>query len=138
MIDWGLPKNSDKPNPPNMPLNPSVKTRHLAVTSWLPHVAGDNMPDLEQSMVQLTHLELSPTIESSGRAMIPPTIVTIRSYLPTHTSYNQEVRSVVDKWEVRDRHQNIHSAFEQLSSRRNSSGSQPLVRQSTPSLKDSY
>lgn len=96
------------------------------------------MPDLEQSMVQLTHLELSPTIESSGRAMIPPTIVTIRSYLPTHTSYNQEVRSVVDKWEVRDRHQNIHSAFEQLSSRRNSSGSQPLVRQSTPSLKDSY
>lgn len=79
-------------------------------------------------MTQLSHLEfLQPSIEGAGR-ITPPTIVAVRCYLPASVShYNQEVLSIVDRWEIRERAQAVHPAFEQLSSRRNSVGSQPLV-----------
>ncbi|KAH8592398.1 mediator complex, subunit Med16 [Bisporella sp. PMI_857] len=126
MIDWGLPKTNEKGPPAALPLNPSIKTRHLTVVSWLYDLPRENIPDLEQSMVQLSHLEfLASCADSSGRPPLSPTIVAVRSYLPSPTSFNQEVRTTVDKWELRERQQGIHPAFEQLSSRRNSVGSQP-------------
>ena len=130
VTDWGLPKSNDKTQAQmaKSPFNFSVRTKHLAVTSWLNDVPGEDLPDLEHSMVQLSHLEfLPPSVDSSSRVVYPATILTVRSYLPSPTSFNQEVHTLVDKWEVRDREQAIHPAFEQLSQRRNSVGSQPGV-----------
>lgn len=79
-------------------------------------------------MVQLSSLEfLPPSGDASGR-VIPPTIVAVRTHLPVPMSpYPQDVYTTVDRWEVCEKSQTIHPAFEQLSSRRNSVGSQPGV-----------
>ncbi|TAQ88490.1 hypothetical protein B7494_g3202 [Chlorociboria aeruginascens] len=128
VIDWGFPKASDKIAPASLPLNPSIKTRHLAVTSWLHETSGEtlNASHMESSMVQLTHLEfLPPSSDASSSRITPPTIMTVRSHLPTSIDhYNQDVHTIVDRWEVREKSQSIHPAFEQLSSRRNSVGVQ--------------
>lgn len=130
LIDWGLPKTTEKVPPGQLPLNPSVRTRHLAITSWLHDVPGDtlNASHMEPSMVQLSHLEFLPLCGNSNNTITPPTIVAVRSHLPSSAShYNQDVHTTVDRWEIREKNQSIHPAFEQLSSRRNSVGSQPGV-----------
>jgi mediator of RNA polymerase II transcription subunit 16 len=131
VIDWGTPKPiPEKVNPASLTLNPTVKTRHTAVTSWLHDIPGETMnaSNLEPSMVQLSHLEFLPPVGDPTGRMTPPTIVAVRSHLPMPMStYNQNVHTTIDRWEVRERPQAIHPAFEQLSSRRNSVGSQPGV-----------
>jgi len=124
VIDWGQPKTTEKMHPGALPLNPTVRTRHLAVTSW--H-QGPFEDALDGS--QLTHLEFLPPSASgeSPSRTTAPTILTMRSYLPQMSDYNQDMHTTVDKWEVRERAQTIHPAFEQLSSRRNSIGSKPGV-----------
>lgn len=126
----GYPKSREKTNLAAIPLNPTVKTRHLAATCWLHTNPGDtiNASHMESTMVQLSSLEfLPPTGDASGR-VIPPTIVAVRSHLPVPMShYAQDVYTTVDRWEVSEKPQAVHPAFEQLSSRRNSIGSQPGV-----------
>lgn len=129
LIDWGLAKTTEKVAPNSLLLNPTFKTRHLAVTSWLHETPGEtlNASNTESSMAQLSHLEFLPSCGDSGR-MTPPTIVAIRSHLPASlTHYNQDIHTTVDRWELRDKPQAVHPAFEQLSSRRNSVGTQPGV-----------
>ncbi|KAI9644713.1 Mediator of RNA polymerase II transcription subunit 16 [Ciborinia camelliae] len=138
-IDWGIPQAQEKVNPLTIPLNPSLKTRPLTVTSWLHDVPGDtlNASHLESSMVQLSHLEfLSPCGDSKNYITLP-IVVAVRSYLPGSTShYNQEVHSTVDRWEFRERSQQpVHPAFEHLSSRKNTDGSQPTKPGVTAQLK---
>jgi mediator of RNA polymerase II transcription subunit 16 len=120
----------DKVNSAQWALNPTIKTRHLAVTSWVHDIPSDtvNASHMESSMVQLSHLEFLPPCGDAAGRMAPPTILAVRSHLPGSTShYNQDVHTTVDRWEVREKPQTIHPAFEQLSSRRNSVGSQPGV-----------
>ncbi|KAH6719322.1 mediator of RNA polymeras-like protein II transcription subunit 16 [Leptodontidium sp. MPI-SDFR-AT-0119] len=135
VIDWGQPK-VEKAQPAALPLNPNVRTKHLAGTSWVPDILSDpmNASHSESSMVQLSHLEFLPPSADSHGNPIPATIVAIRSSLPSLTShYNQDVYSTmystIDRWEVQEPHQRVHPAFEQLSSRRNSTGvnPQPIV-----------
>lgn len=130
-IDWGVPKPiPEKANPATLSLTVTVRMRHLAVTSWLHDIPGEtlNASSLEPSMVQLSHLEFLPPFGDPSGRTFPPTIVAVRSHLPVPISaYNQNVHTTVDRWEVRDRPQAIHPAFEQLSSRRNSVGSNPNV-----------
>ena len=132
VIDWGLQKSAEKLPPAALQLSPSIRTKHVAVTSWLHDVPSEtvNASNLESSMTQLSHLEfLPPSGEASGR-MTPPTIMTVRCHLPISTAhYNQSVHSTIDRWEVREKPQTVHPAFEQLTSRRNSVGSQPGVRE---------
>ncbi|TVY50079.1 Mediator of RNA polymerase II transcription subunit [Lachnellula occidentalis] len=128
LVDWGLPKTAEKIPPAAMALNPTIKTRHLAVTSWLHDTPGDtlNASNMESSMAQLSHLEFLPSCGDASGRITPATIVAIRSHLPVSvTHYNQDVHTTVDRWEIRDKPQSVHPAFEQLSSRRNSVGSQP-------------
>ena len=130
LIDWGLPKTDQRISPAQLPLNPSIKTRHLAITSWLQDTPGEtlNASHMEPSMVQLSHLEFLPLCGNTNNTITPPTIIAVRSHLPSSASqYNQEVHTTVDRWEIREKNQTIHPAFEQLSSRRNSVGSQPGV-----------
>ncbi|KAH8662907.1 mediator of RNA polymerase-like protein II transcription subunit 16 [Tricladium varicosporioides] len=129
LIDWGQQKTNEKGPSAPQPLNPSIKTRHVAVTSWLFDSPGEslNVSSLDSSMVQLSHLEfLPPCADASGR-ISPATIVAVRSHMPVSMShYNQDVHTVVDRWEIREKPQTLHPAFEHLSSRRNSvGGSQP-------------
>ncbi|KAF4633171.1 hypothetical protein G7Y89_g4945 [Cudoniella acicularis] len=128
LVDWGQQKTNEKGQTAPQQLNPTIKTRHLAVTSWLPDSAGDSLStsNLESSMVQLSHLEfLHSSVDTSGR-VTPATIVATRSHLPVSTThYNQDVHTTIDRWEVREKPQVVHTAFEHLSSRRNSVGSQP-------------
>lgn len=77
-------------------------------------------------MAQLTHLELLPSSADANGRLSPPVVVAIRSHLPISMShYSQDVHTTVDRWEIREAPQKIHPAFEQLSSRRNSTGAQP-------------
>lgn len=130
LVDWGTTKTNEKMPPAAMHLNPTIKTRHLAVTSWLHDAPGDtlNASNMESSMTQLTHLEFLPSCGDASGRITPATIVAIRSHLPVSTTqYNQDVHTTVDRWEIREKPQSIHPAFEQLSSRRNSVGSPPGV-----------
>lgn len=129
LIDWNQPK-IEKATPAQLPVQPQIKTRHLAVTSWLHDGPGTpmNASHMESSMNQLSRLEFLPPCPDANNRLAPPTIVTFRSHLPISSShYNQDVHTTIDRWEVREKTQTIHPAFEQLSSRRNSVGSQPGV-----------
>ncbi|TDZ10285.1 Mediator of RNA polymerase II transcription subunit 16 [Colletotrichum sidae] len=128
-IKWGLPQsNSDnRPPPGSQSLNPSLQEKHVSISSWAPN--GPTTSPLDSAMTQLTHLEILPsTMDPSGQAWAPLAILAVRTYLPTPNTPYQEPQSIVDKWEVvNDQAQNLHPAFEQLGSRRNSTstGSAP-------------
>ena len=133
-IQWG-PSQSDKQMPPgSVPLNPVMKERHLAATSWLQNDAAES--PLDASMTHLTHLEIIPsTLDTQHQAWAPPIILAVRSYVapsdapPEATAPYPEAQSIIDRWEIiYEQPQSLHSAFEQLGSRRNSIGaSAPTV-----------
>jgi mediator of RNA polymerase II transcription subunit 16 len=129
-VQWGISSENMKSMlPASQPLNPTLRERHLVVSSWLPGGTSDSQ--LDASMTQISHIELLPTgVDTVNKAYFPPLIFTVRSFVPTpDTSYNQEMQSIVDRWEIRmDDPQSLHSAFENLGSRRNSVGSAPPVR----------
>ncbi|KAL2067489.1 hypothetical protein VTL71DRAFT_1914 [Oculimacula yallundae] len=127
VIDWGQVK-VEKVQPQALPLNPMIRTKHLAGTSWVPSASLDpmNASYSDSSMVHLSHLEFIPPCTDPQGNFMPATILAVRSSLPSLTShYNQEVYSTIDRWEIQEPHQRVHSAFEQLSSRRNSTGVNP-------------
>lgn len=72
-------------------------------------------------MAELSHLHVLPSImDNTGKSIVPPTIVAIRTRSPTPGSY-QVAQTVIDRWEaISSPQQNLHQAFEQLGSRRNS------------------
>ncbi|KAK0128828.1 mediator complex subunit [Cadophora gregata] len=127
LIDWGQPKVEKAP-PQALPLNPTIRSKHLAGTSWVPDGPNDpmNVSRSDSSMVQLSHLELLPPTADNNGSPVPATIVAIRSSLPSLTShYNQDVHSTIDRWEIQEPSPRAHPSFEQLSSRRNSTGVAP-------------
>ncbi|KAK3372390.1 mediator complex, subunit Med16 [Podospora didyma] len=119
IIHWGLPQPTDKQAPPgSMPLHPTIKDSHVAVTSWLQHGAG-NTP-LDASMTQLSHIELLPAaVEGQPPTLSPPLVLTVRSFVPNETSpFSQEPQSIIDRWGIHfDQSQSLHPAFEQLGSK---------------------
>ncbi|KAK7969623.1 mediator of RNA polymerase II transcription subunit 16 [Apiospora saccharicola] len=129
-LDWGIPATGNKGVPPgNLQLNPTLKTRHVVVSNWLP--GGNNETPLDSSMTQLSHIKLLPSAYDQGTKNVFPLIVlTVRSFVPpTDSPYSQEVQSIIDRWEVAfDQPQTLHPSFEQLGSRRNSVGAVPPVR----------
>lgn len=134
-LNWGLPPpESMKGIPPgNITLNPTLKDRHVAISSWLP--GGNSDSHLDSAMKELMHIEMLPTyLDQPSKNTFPPIILTVRCHVPPAAGpYGgqppQEVQSIIDRWEiVFDQAQPLHSAFEQLGSRRNSAGSAPPVR----------
>ncbi|ORY62102.1 RNA polymerase II mediator complex subunit Sin4 [Pseudomassariella vexata] len=129
VLNWNNPppQESMKGIPSaSQPLSPTLNERLVAVSTWLP--GGGSESHLDPCMTQLSHIELLPTMmDQVNRTWLAPVILTVRSFVPTpETPYNQEVQSIIDRWEiVIDQPQTVHSAFEQLGSRRNSVGSQP-------------
>lgn len=130
-IKWGNKPAEKVLNGPPIAVNPSILVGHLAVTNWMDGSLPDGSDSfhLHSSMAALSHLEIiPPTPEASSGPSTLPTIITVRSYLPTSPShFNQEIHSTIDRWELRESAQAIHPAFELLGSRRRNSGSQPNV-----------
>jgi mediator of RNA polymerase II transcription subunit 16, fungi type len=132
-LAWNLsPQESIKgPAAQGPTLNPSLKGRQMAITSWLPGDSTDS--PLESLMTQISFLEFVPAaFDQATKAWLQPYILAVRSFVPTpDMPYTQEVQSVIDRWEViSDQAQTLHPAFENLGSRRNSVGAAaPLVSQ---------
>jgi len=120
-----------------MPLNPTLKEKRIAVTSWFQH--GPSESHLDTSMAELSHVEVLPSaleVPPNGTnqpSLSPPLLLTVRSHAGTeHSPYNQDQQSIVDRWEIlNEQPQNLHSAFEQLGSR-STSGSSPPVSHPMP------
>lgn len=105
-------------------LSPSMYTKNLASTSWGTQSLEDNM-DIgyrDTSLALLSHLEfLQPTPDVPNGMICGPTILAIRSHIPLLAPhYNQETYSVIDRWELSESSQSVHSAFDSLNSRSNS------------------
>jgi mediator of RNA polymerase II transcription subunit 16, fungi type len=129
-INWNIPKQE---NPQGMPpggyqLSPTLHERHVAATSWLQPETGDSYFD--SAMSKLSHIELLPAmLDQATRKWSNPVVLTVRTYLPiVNSPYNQEIQSVVDRWELfMDQQQTLHSAFEQLANKRSGAGLAPPV-----------
>ncbi|OLN95927.1 Mediator of RNA polymerase II transcription subunit 16 [Colletotrichum chlorophyti] len=126
-IHWGLPQSQsdNKPPPGSQALNPTMQEKHVAISSWLPN--GQSTTPVDSATNQLTHLEILPsTMDLTGQGWAPLIVLAVRVYLPNPNTPYQETQSIIDKWEVlNDQTQGLHPAFEQLGSRRNSTGSVP-------------
>ncbi|PHH87861.1 hypothetical protein CDD83_8302 [Cordyceps sp. RAO-2017] len=101
-IQWGGPGSSSDKNsmPQNARLNPALVETHLASTSWLPN--GSVEANQDASATELSQLHVLPSLMDN-----------------TAGSY-QTAQSILDRWEAVEERQALHSAFEQLGSRRNS------------------
>lgn len=125
-IQWGQPQQSDKQVPPaSVALNPVMKVRHISTTSWFEY--GPSESHLDTSMARLSHIEVLPQAldgqPSANANWSPAMVLTVRSYVAGENSpYNQEQQSIVDRWELLDRQQKLHTVFEGLNV---GSGSQP-------------
>lgn len=120
-LDWGLPRPDKQVPAGSLHLSPSLKEKHIAVTSWLQH--GPNESTFDLSMAQLSHLEVFPSTligSGPGPSWAPPLVLAVRSYLPqANSTYSQDqYQSIIDRWEVlTEQPQTLHKAFEQLGSR---------------------
>lgn len=132
-LAWGyppLPDNAKGMPPANVPLNPTLKGRHVAISGLLPSTPTES--HLDPAMTQISLLELIPAAYvPATKVWHPPVVLTVRTFIPTpDTPYNQEVQSVIDRWELEfDHTQTMHDAFENLGARRNSAGNPPSVGQ---------
>ncbi|KAI9737316.1 MAG: mediator complex subunit [Claussenomyces sp. TS43310] len=129
IIKWGnkAPDKEKPMAPAQIIINPQIMLRHLAVTNWMDGIESPDSFHMQPSMVALSHLTiLPPSPDGPDGHSTLPTILTVRSHLPTSPShYNQDTHSIVDRWELREAPQAMHPAFEQLNSRRSSAGTQP-------------
>lgn len=127
-IAFNTPKTD---NPQNAPpggylMSPSLGKRHVAVTSWFQAGMCESVADA--SMSRISHIEMLPAqFDFQTKQWSPIVIITVRSFIPEpNAPYNQEVQSIIDRWELlTDQKQTVHTAFERLGARRNSVGSTP-------------
>ncbi|KAK4154621.1 hypothetical protein C8A00DRAFT_14256 [Chaetomidium leptoderma] len=127
-IQWGLPQADKQVPPGSVPLRPSLRETHVAVTSWVQHGPSDSV--LEASMAQLSHIEILPSAPAGqSQPMAPPVVLTVRSYVPQDASpYHSENQSIIDRWEVvNDQPQTVHPAFEQLGSKNGAASTPPTM-----------
>lgn len=126
-LNWGLSQETMKgAMAAGQQLNPAFAGKHVAITSWL---SGNTAEPTSDSLAnQISLFEFVPgTFDQTSKTWLWPVIIVVRSFVPTpDTPYNQEAQSIIDRWEVTsDQPQNLHPAFENLGSRRNSVGGAP-------------
>ena len=135
LIQWS-PSQADKQVPPGSnPLNPTMVAKPVAITSWLQQDTSESV--LDPVMAELSHLEMLPSARQTPQSLwSPPLVLAVRSHVPiSGASFNQELHSIMDRWEVLTKPQQpLHQAFEQLGSR---GGQPPAAQVSSASLVDS-
>lgn len=130
-IQWGLPQSDKQVPHGSVPLNPTLRQKRIAVTSWFQH--GPSQSHLDTSMAQLSHMEVLPSAlegapVGSAPSLSSPLLLTVRSHAAAeHSPYNQDQQSIVDRWEIlNEQPQSLHSAFEQLGSRATQGSNLPV------------
>lgn len=112
-------------------MNPSLKEKHVAVTS-LQQYGIDDSSHLDQSMSQLSHIEVLPSalegMPAPNQPWAPALVLTVRSYHATESSaYSQDHQSLVDRWEiVNEQPHALNTAFEQLGAKTSSNTTSPV------------
>ncbi|KAK4242361.1 hypothetical protein C8A03DRAFT_40329 [Achaetomium macrosporum] len=127
-LQWGLPQVDKQVPPGSVPLRPSLRESHVAVTNWIQH--GSSESALDSSMALLSHIEVLPaTPEGQSKLIAPPVVLTVRSYVPQDaSSYHQDIQSIIDRWEVvSEQPQSLHPAFEQLASKEGAGSAPPSM-----------
>ncbi len=127
VIQWGLPQVDKQVPPGSVPLRPSLRESHVAVTNWIQHGPGES--PLDGSMTQLSHIEILPSAPvGPSQPMGPPVVLTVRSYVPQDaSSYHQDSQSIIDRWEVvSDQTQSLHQAFQQLGAKNGAAPTAPV------------
>ncbi|KAI1077092.1 RNA polymerase II mediator complex subunit Sin4 [Whalleya microplaca] len=126
-INWNAPKPDNAPSVPpgGHQVSPTLSKRPVASTSWFQSGASES--HLDAAMTKISHIEMLPAMHNPAKEWSPMVVLTVRSFIPEPNShYNQEVQSIIDRWELlADQPQTLHPAFEQLGTRRNSTGSAP-------------
>ncbi|RYP28860.1 hypothetical protein DL767_007018 [Monosporascus sp. MG133] len=126
VINWNIPKQENSQAMPPGGVNfgpPTLMQRHVALTSWFQAAASNS--HLDTSMTKISHIEWLPGVPvMATKSFSNPVVLTVRSFVPPLNSpYNQEVQSIIDRWELlMEQKETLHPAFEQLGSRRNSTG----------------
>lgn len=117
-IQWGTAPVKTA-GPQGTRYSATLVEKHCATTSW----ASDSPEDA--SMPQISHLLALPSIlDNSGKNMVPPIVVSVRSR-PPNSGPISAAQSIIDRWEAVEQRPNLHSAIEQLGNRRNSISSEP-------------
>lgn len=131
-IHWAMPampNNKEQTPHPTLPLRPptnaTMEVTHLTSTNWMDVSSETKNSHLSSTTPALSHLRiLSPCSSEQQGVLRLPTILTVRTHLPHNTPfYDEEVHSLIERWEVKPSNPQIHSAFQQLSARRDSVGS---------------
>ncbi|RYP80118.1 hypothetical protein DL769_002604 [Monosporascus sp. CRB-8-3] len=126
VINWNIPKQENSQAMPPGGFNfgpPTLMQRHVALTSWFQAAASNS--HLDTSMTKISHIEWLPGVPvMATKSFSNPVVLTVRSFIPSLNSpYNQEVQSIIDRWELlMEQKETLHPAFEQLGSRRNTTG----------------
>ncbi|RYO79913.1 hypothetical protein DL766_003840 [Monosporascus sp. MC13-8B] len=126
VISWNIPKQENSQAMPPGGFNfgpPTLMQRHVALTSWFQAAASNS--HLDTSMTKISHIEWLPGVPvMATKSFSNPVVLTVRSFVsPLNSPYSQEVQSIIDRWELlMEQKETLHPAFEQLGSRRNSTG----------------
>jgi len=126
-IQWGIPQADKQVPPGSVPLRPSLRESHVAVSSWVQHGPSESI--LDASMGQLSHIEILPSAPAAqNQPVSPPLVLTVRSYVPRDASpYHQETQTIIDRWEVvSDQPQSLHEAFQQLGAKNSAAPATPV------------
>ncbi|RYP18890.1 hypothetical protein DL765_003678 [Monosporascus sp. GIB2] len=126
VISWNMAKQENSQAMPPGGFNfgpPTLMQRHVALTSWFQAATGNS--HLDTSMTKISHIEWLPGVPvMATKSFSNPVVLTVRSFVsPMNSPYSQEVQSILDRWELlMEQKETLHPAFEQLGSRRNSTG----------------
>uniref|UniRef100_A0A8H7N9I4 Mediator of RNA polymerase II transcription subunit 16 n=1 Tax=Bionectria ochroleuca TaxID=29856 RepID=A0A8H7N9I4_BIOOC len=117
-IHWGS-QPGKAAGPQNTRYNATLVEKHCATAGW----SLDSLEDA--SMPEISHLLALPSIlDNSGKNMVPPVIVSVRSRPPGAGPF-PPAQSIIDRWEAVEQRHGLHPAIEQLGNRRNSVSSEP-------------
>ncbi|CAH0049842.1 unnamed protein product [Clonostachys solani] len=117
-IHWGSQPGKSA-GPQNTRYNATLVEKHCATTGW----SLDSLEDA--SMPEISHLLALPSIlDNSGKNMVPPVIVSVRSRPPGAGPF-PPAQSIIDRWEAVEQRHGLHPSIEQLGNRRNSVSSEP-------------
>jgi mediator of RNA polymerase II transcription subunit 16 len=114
-IQWGA--QPGKTGPQNARFNATLSEKHCATASC----PVDSAEDASSS--HITHLLALPSLlDNSGKNVVPPQVIAVRSRAPNPGSFSAP-QTVIDRWEAVEQRHPLHPAVEQLGNRGNNNSS---------------
>lgn len=118
----GKEQTPQPPFSPRPPTGAAIRVIHITSTNWMDSNAeNSHLPPFTPALSYLRMLSPCRTGRPDSHGF--PTILTVRTVLPNNIPFYQDTHSLIDRWEIKPTTPQIHSAFQQLSARRDSVGS---------------